>query len=231
MKMWLAECDIFLEEMMGHEGRGHNGSNNGTSCALGPGPNLAKYECHDCHGRELLLEGSYYFSPASYKGMSTTLCIELMYIKSTTVSLFCCAYPLIQSWNTIFFEKITLRELGLHIQLGHSPGVTCRNPEQCSGNKFTILDNRAIHSVCLDFCACGEASQSKTVQLLHSKFYPATVANPRSTATFRTLETFELLSYVLKVSAFEYYQALSCLTDNTGFNVPKVSCASLFFPL
>jgi CxC2 like cysteine cluster associated with KDZ transposases len=47
---------------------------------------------------------------------------------------------------------------------------------------------------------------------------------------FHTLETFELLSYVSKVSPFEYYQVLSRLTDNTGFNVPNVSNASFFFP-
>jgi hypothetical protein len=49
------------------------------------------------------------------------------------------------------------------------------------------------------------------------------VANPRMAATFHALETFELLSYVSKVSAFEYYQALSRLSDNTGLNVPNVS--------
>lgn len=119
--------------------------------------------------------------------------------------------------------KVTLRELGLRIQLGHPLGDTCPNPERCSGDDFTILDTQSIQSVSLDFCACGASNHSKTVQLLRSQFYPATVVNPRTAATFHTLETFELLSYVSKVSAFEYYQALSRLSDNSGLNVPSVS--------
>jgi hypothetical protein len=61
------------------------------------------------------------------------------------------------------------------------------------------------------------------MQLLRFQFYPATVANPRTAATFHALETFELLSYTSKVSVFEYYQALSRLSDNSGLNVPNVS--------
>jgi hypothetical protein len=80
-----------------------------------------------------------------------------------------------------------------------------------------------IHTVNLDFCACGASLQSKTVQLLRSRLFPATVDNPRTAVTFRAMELFELLSYVSKVSAFEFYQSLSRLTDNTGINVPKVS--------
>jgi hypothetical protein len=57
MKMWQEECDVFLEEMMGHEGRGHKPSNDCPSCALEPSPSpAAKYECCDCHGRELLCQ-------------------------------------------------------------------------------------------------------------------------------------------------------------------------------
>ncbi|KAG6885483.1 hypothetical protein C0992_005120, partial [Termitomyces sp. T32_za158] len=46
-------------------------------------------------------------------------------------------------------------------------------------------------------------------------------------ATFRTLKTFELLSYESKVSAFQYYNALARLTDNTGLDAPKDRYQSL----
>ena len=125
--------------------------------------------------------------------------------------------------------KVTLQELGLQSQLGHPLGDTCPNPEQCSGDNFTILDTQSIQSVSLDFCTCGASNQSKTVQLLRSQFYPETVVNPRTAATFHALETFELLSYISKVSAFKYYQALSHLSDNSGLNVPSVSLSTFVY--
>jgi hypothetical protein len=51
MKMWLEDCDMFLGEMMGHEGRAQ-ASTNCPSCSEG----LAHFECRDCHGRELLCQ-------------------------------------------------------------------------------------------------------------------------------------------------------------------------------
>ena len=119
--------------------------------------------------------------------------------------------------------KVTLCELGLQIQLGHPLGDTCANPELCSGDNFTILNTQSIQSVSLDFCTCGASHQSKTSQLFRSQFYPATVANPQTAATFHALEMFKLLSYISKVSVFGYYQALSRLSDNSGLNVPNVS--------
>lgn len=51
MKMWLEDCDMFLGEMLGHEGRAEQASNC-PSCSGG----LAHFECRDCHGRELLCQ-------------------------------------------------------------------------------------------------------------------------------------------------------------------------------
>ena len=48
-------------------------------------------------------------------------------------------------------------------------------------------------------------------------------STPKTAATFDCLETFEKLSYVSKLSAFEFYQTVSRLTDDTGTKTPKVS--------
>jgi len=102
-----------------------------------------------------------------------------------------------------------LKILGLQLQLGHPLGTKCVNPISCPADKFIIIDTNGIHDIGLDFCACGLSSQSHTVQLLYSHLYPATIQNPKTVATFRALEYFKLLSYVLKVSVFEYYQSLT----------------------
>ncbi len=60
------------------------------------------------------------------------------------------------------------------------------------------------------------------MQLLRAGLFPVTSEHPQAATTFRTLELFELLSYKSKVSAYEYYQMLSRLTDNTGMKTPPV---------
>jgi hypothetical protein len=69
----------------------------------------------------------------------------------------------VQKWNGVHFKQVTLQELGLCIQLGHSPGVTCPNPEPCTANEFVIVDINHVHMVGLDFCACGSSDQTKTI--------------------------------------------------------------------
>lgn len=45
--------------------------------------------------------------------------------------------------------------------------------------------------------------------------FPATTVYPKTAATFQLLHYFQLLSFMLKVSAFEYYQTIVYITDNT----------------
>jgi hypothetical protein len=54
------------------------------------------------------------------------------------------------------------------------------------------------------------------------------VVDPKTAATFRVLETFQMLSFTSKVSAFEYYRSLSRRTDNTGTCPPPVSNISWY---
>jgi len=131
-----------------------------------------------------------------------------------------------QEWNGYFFDKTSLRQLGLRKQLGHCIGERCLNPIPCRNNEFWITDSYGLHNVAIDFCGCGKDDQRHTVQLLRSRLYPATVVNPQSAATFDALKAFEILSYESKVSAFEFYHSQSRLTDNTGLNTPNV-CAYL----
>ena len=85
-----------------------------------------------------------------------------------------------------------------------------------------VLDVHGIHEVGLDFCGC-ERAMPRTTQLLRYRWYPATSSEPRTAATFRLLETFQLLSCQSKVSAFEFYTTLARKSDNTGTQPPKVS--------
>jgi hypothetical protein len=123
----------------------------------------------------------------------------------------------------VYFTTTSLKKLGLRIQLSHRFGEKCLNPERCTNDDFIIIDTHSIHEVGIDFCSCGKSDQHHTVQLLHAKLFPATIKQPKTAATMRVLELFELLGYESKASAFEFYHTLSRFTDNTGISPPKVS--------
>ncbi|KAG1741398.1 hypothetical protein EDD22DRAFT_851693 [Suillus occidentalis] len=85
---------------------------------------------------------------------------------------------------------------------------------------FVILDVNSVHQVAVDFCAC-EIAQSPTTQLLHTHWFPAMTIDPKTAATFCLLHHFHILTFESKASAFEVWQTLSRLTDNTGLSALK----------
>ncbi|KAK6966556.1 CxC2 domain-containing protein [Favolaschia claudopus] len=125
----------------------------------------------------------------------------------------------IQKWNDFFFERTTLKALGLRIQLGHGKRIgsdkQCVNPLPAFDDDFVIVDTYAIHEVNLDFCGC-ETAQAYDIQLLRARWYPSTSTKPRSSATFAVLRRFHLLALESKCSVSEFYNSIARETDNTG---------------
>ncbi|KAF8191380.1 hypothetical protein BJ912DRAFT_849516 [Pholiota molesta] len=114
-----------------------------------------------------------------------------------------------------YFSTTSLRALGFSFQLGHPLGEPCHFPVRSSHSTFTVIDTNGIHEVTLNYCGCGTPAPH-FVQLLRFGWFPSTVGFPRSAATLRVLRTFQILSFESKSSAFEYYQSLARLSDNTG---------------
>ncbi|KAG1881536.1 hypothetical protein C8R48DRAFT_783640 [Suillus tomentosus] len=98
-----------------------------------------------------------------------------------------------QEWKDGFFHPVSLKSMGLRVQLGHYPGTTCRRPKPAYGNDFVVINVHGIHEIALDFCGC-EHEVSHFKQLLQARWFPSTVTNPRTAATFPS-----------KVSAYEFY--------------------------
>lgn len=117
---------------------------------------------------------------------------------------------------------MSLKDLGLRIQLGHPPGESCHLPKSAKSDCFLIIDTHGIHEVGLDFCNCERATDILS-QLLRYQLYPATVHNPVTAATFRVLQRFQMLAFESKCSALEFYRSLARETDNTGFLYVRVS--------
>ncbi|KAI6168037.1 hypothetical protein EDD17DRAFT_1773109 [Pisolithus thermaeus] len=101
-----------------------------------------------------------------------------------------------------------------------SGGGRCYRPCPTARDDFMIIHGNGVHSVKLDFCGC-ESAEAPFQQLLRIHWFLASSKKPHTAAMFNVLEQFHLLSFESKVSAFEFYQSLSHISDNTGLNPPK----------
>jgi CxC2 like cysteine cluster associated with KDZ transposases len=108
-----------------------------------------------------------------------------------------------------------LKEIGLRVQLGHRVGDRCVNPKPATGDDFVVIDVSGVHKVGLDYCSCTTALET-VEQLLRVRWFPATTIEPKTAATFNALEHFQLLTFELKASVFEFYRTLMRRMDNTN---------------
>jgi hypothetical protein len=161
-----------------------------------------------------------------------------------------------QAWTDgCFFQVVTLKSLGLRIQLGHGRNGTCTgtvarlareasaaqaagsssppaSPSESAGaasparEGFCIVDVNGVHEVTVDFCSCSLA-EAHDIQLLRARLYPATITNPATAATFRVLRDYHLLCFEAKASAYHYYNKLARQTNNNGVFQPRVGLFSI----
>ncbi|KAI0057483.1 hypothetical protein BV25DRAFT_1812316 [Artomyces pyxidatus] len=126
----------------------------------------------------------------------------------------------IKRWNGEFFADYTLAQAGLCIQLGHD-GCPCPSPRS-HPNKITVIDISGIRSVTVRYCDCGDLALSHTyVQLLRAKWWPATIARPRTVITWRTMKMFHAMTVQGKMNAYDFWNGLVRITDGTGLFLPK----------
>lgn len=119
---------------------------------------------------------------------------------------------------------MTLKNIGLRIQLGHPRGDPCLNPRPSTDDDFVIIDTTGIHEIALDFCDCqAEGTKRPDLQLLRASLYPSTSINPNTAATFTVLKHFQMLTFEGKLSAFAFIRTLERLTNNTTNTVQRVS--------
>ncbi|KAG1744767.1 hypothetical protein EDB19DRAFT_1826912 [Suillus lakei] len=195
LKLWNSEWEKFLREFIQLEGCG-DAMLHQTCQGLPRCLNEAVICCRDCKGLQLYCQGC------------------------TVVQHIAMLLHVMEIWMGTHFQHISLHNLGLRVQLGHPPGVMCCNPAPAFDNDFIVLEINGIHSVALNFCNCATA-QTHNIQLLCTCWYPSTTTNPRTAATFRLLDHFQMYTFESKGSTFKYYQSLSCLTNNTGTCQPK----------
>ncbi|OCH92735.1 hypothetical protein OBBRIDRAFT_704601, partial [Obba rivulosa] len=181
---WVKEIDGWLTEMIRLEGRG----------------NLHKDLCLRCH----LNSARYHYED----------CMDLqLYCKTCVLDLHArLPFHRLQVWVKTHFERVTLKSMGLRIQLGHPIGVPCPNPSTAFGDDFILIDLTGIYEISIDFCDC-ESTLPHTKQLLRARIFPTTTIEPKTGATFRILEHFHIESAQAGTSVQAFYNTLARCTD------------------
>ncbi|KAK0435876.1 hypothetical protein EV421DRAFT_1716371, partial [Armillaria borealis] len=122
-------------------------------------------------------------------------------------------------WAGSFFDKTLLKELGLHVQLGHNGQTSCLKPQR-GPNGMIVIHTNGIHEVSVNYCDCQQHLLARQ-QLLRFGWYPATVHQPNTCLTIDCLELFHSLTLMGKLSAYDFYKSLTYLTDASGLLIAK----------
>ncbi|KAH8115645.1 hypothetical protein DFH11DRAFT_1507356, partial [Phellopilus nigrolimitatus] len=188
---WLPLRSTYLDELIRHDG-----------CA-------ANSSCHVCSSVDALWR-----------------CVECFGAPSTCQACLVNSHthlPLhrIEKWNGVFWEKSTLRSLGLKVYLGHA-GEPCASP---SPQQYLVVYHvNGFHLINIIYCGCNASpgSWQKRNQLMRVRWYPATSKDPGTAFTFAMLDQFHELTLQGKLSAHDYYQGLAHMSDGSGVrNLPK----------
>ncbi|KAF8954794.1 hypothetical protein BDZ97DRAFT_1927721 [Flammula alnicola] len=123
------------------------------------------------------------------------------------------------------FIKISLKTLGLKIQLNHS-SMFCESPIPCHAS-ILVLHTNGIHSVAIQYCGCSRAIPHH-LQLLRRRLYPASQISVKTCATFELLRHLHKMALTTKASTYDFYRCLEKSTNNTGIDLPKSRYRALF---
>jgi hypothetical protein len=122
-----------------------------------------------------------------------------------------------QRWTGLFFVRVSLKSLGLRVQLNHT-SMRCATPIPCHA-ALRIIHTNGIHDVAVDYCGCRTTPQH--IQLLRRGLYPATQLSVKTCATFTLLKHLHHMAHATKSSTYDFYRALERETNNTGIDAPK----------
>lgn len=94
-----------------------------------------------------------------------------------------------------------------------TPFTSTPPPRDEFGNPFLlIVDASQLLSLPVMYCGCASAA-SEDLQLLDSRFFPASFKEVKTAFTFNCLDDFRLSNLECKTSAYQYFQRLRRLTN------------------
>ncbi|KAJ6518235.1 hypothetical protein C8R47DRAFT_1031630 [Mycena vitilis] len=121
----------------------------------------------------------------------------------------------LEEWNGSFWVPCTLASMGLVYQLGHG-GFPCLFPDDTE-RTITVIEAPIIHQIRMRYCKCEKSDDADNLQqLMRNGWWPATVTDPGTCATFRSLEAFRMYNVVGNMNARDFMTSLERVTDTTA---------------
>ncbi|KAJ7036099.1 hypothetical protein C8F04DRAFT_954134 [Mycena alexandri] len=87
---------------------------------------------------------------------------------------------------------------------------------------FVLYDTTGVHELAVDFCGCKGAPERRQ-QCMRVCWWPATVKEPNTCATFALIKLFQILNCLGKLSAYDFLRGLEMVTNHDGLDRPPVS--------
>lgn len=138
-----------------------------------------------------------------------TIKVSLLSCRSTALSFLTVS----KTWSGDFWARTSLSQLGAVFQLGHHGGP-CVQPERV--RPLTVIHVNGVHTITVAFCGCRVCEDLTSVEvLLRNAWYPATLIDPASCATYEVLDQFRLLSVVAQVNVRDFVTVLEQITGPT----------------
>jgi hypothetical protein len=107
-------------------------------------------------------------------------------------------------WNGTFWERTTLSDIGLILELGHR-GNRCEL--QKTHSTLWVGDRSGFQRLNIRYCGHNNCP-SKSAQLLSVGLFPCSDISPQSAFTVSLLEHFDLCSTIGAMTAQKYYNVL-----------------------
>ncbi|KAJ7054997.1 hypothetical protein C8F01DRAFT_994818 [Mycena amicta] len=202
MKVWRRERHIFLDNLLQQDSLGEDSYNPACSfcdATYELSSQTRIFRCQDC-GRRLqclaCLQENHGRSP-------------LYVVKEWTGEF----------WNPVALHRLHLkdessRSLRFGYQLGHKGG-SCPLPRPPQA--LVVIDTNGVFTLDVRLCGCSKSLRYDHIaQLMANEWYPATVSELGTCATFRALKLFRMLNVVGNVNAHDFVGTLERLTDPTG---------------
>jgi hypothetical protein len=79
---------------------------------------------------------------------------------------------------------------------------------------MTVIQAPIIHQLKIRYCKCSKSDDADNLeQLLRNAWYPATVTDPGTCATFQSLESYRLFYVVGNMNVRDFITSLERMTD------------------
>ncbi|KAJ7493142.1 hypothetical protein B0H11DRAFT_1911569 [Mycena galericulata] len=191
MSLWRPLKGLFSDEIICHDGLGDDlDAPRCAHCQAAYGGGTQIFKCLDC-GQHL---------QCKLCCLSRHLLMPLHIIKE---------------WGGHFWLDRSLAEIGLVYQLGHG-GLPCIFPDE-RVYKMTVIEAPIIHQIRVHYCKCERSDHADNLaQLLRNAWYPASVTDPGTCATFKTLEAYRLYNVVGNMNVNDFIHAMERATDVTA---------------